>query len=282
MSPGSPVQGLDMLTISARSPDPLTAERIANAAPLALESFIRQTGTMRDQITLIQRANLPTASVLAEFEAQLGACSPARTHLQLGARIGNRPDRRSCRGRRRVREAHRGSGHRIDPGAEVHGQPCLPPPLGGGNRGKRANAAARRWEGPQWLELALAPAKGLVDPGSPSSEPFRALRLALQLPAVEHQSNVLLSDERRARRGQVDARRQLRPRLGDRIQERPLDRCGPAAASPARTLRHGTFPGARRSRSIQRPSEGVHAPDSELRDDRPPDGRLVDPPVWAT
>ncbi len=59
---GSPVQGLDMLTIAARSPDPLTAERIANAAPHALESFIRQTGTLRDQITLVQRADLPRAA----------------------------------------------------------------------------------------------------------------------------------------------------------------------------------------------------------------------------
>jgi ATPases involved in chromosome partitioning len=41
-------------------------------------------------------------------------------------------------------------------------------------------------------QLALAPKKRLVDPGAPSSEPFRALRLALQLPSVEHQSNVLL------------------------------------------------------------------------------------------
>lgn len=41
-------------------------------------------------------------------------------------------------------------------------------------------------------EAAVAPTKRLVDPGSPSSEPFRALRLALQLPAVEHQNNVLL------------------------------------------------------------------------------------------
>jgi Capsular polysaccharide biosynthesis protein len=57
---GSPVQGLDMLTISARSPDPLTAERIANAAPHALEGFIRQTGTLRDHVTLVQRADLPT------------------------------------------------------------------------------------------------------------------------------------------------------------------------------------------------------------------------------
>ena len=41
-------------------------------------------------------------------------------------------------------------------------------------------------------EAAVAQTKRLVDPGSPSSEPFRALRLALQLPAVEHQNNVLL------------------------------------------------------------------------------------------
>jgi capsular polysaccharide biosynthesis protein len=58
---GSPVQGLDMLTISARSPDPLTAEKIANAAPHALESFIRQTGTLRDEVTLVQRADLPVS-----------------------------------------------------------------------------------------------------------------------------------------------------------------------------------------------------------------------------
>jgi capsular exopolysaccharide synthesis family protein len=41
-------------------------------------------------------------------------------------------------------------------------------------------------------ELALAPKRRLVDPGSPSSEPFRALRLALQLPSVDHKNNVLL------------------------------------------------------------------------------------------
>jgi capsular polysaccharide biosynthesis protein len=58
---GAPVQGLDMLTISARSPDPLIAEKVANAAPRALESFIRQTGTLRDQVTLVQRADLPTS-----------------------------------------------------------------------------------------------------------------------------------------------------------------------------------------------------------------------------
>jgi succinoglycan biosynthesis transport protein ExoP len=41
-------------------------------------------------------------------------------------------------------------------------------------------------------ELALAPKKRLVDPGAASSEPFRALRLALQLPSVERENNVLL------------------------------------------------------------------------------------------
>jgi len=41
-------------------------------------------------------------------------------------------------------------------------------------------------------ELALALKKRLVDPGAPSSEPFRALRLALQLPAVEHENNMVL------------------------------------------------------------------------------------------
>jgi capsular polysaccharide biosynthesis protein len=60
-----------MLTISARSPDPLTAERIANAAPHALESFIRQTGTLRDQVTLVQRASLPTAPASPNLKLNL-------------------------------------------------------------------------------------------------------------------------------------------------------------------------------------------------------------------
>ena len=68
---GSPVQGLDMLTISARSPDPLTAQRIANAAPRALETFIRQTGTLRDQVTLIQRADRPTAPASPNLKLNL-------------------------------------------------------------------------------------------------------------------------------------------------------------------------------------------------------------------
>jgi len=41
-------------------------------------------------------------------------------------------------------------------------------------------------------ELALATKKRLVDPSSPSAEPFRTLRLALQLPSVERRGNVLL------------------------------------------------------------------------------------------
>jgi capsular exopolysaccharide synthesis family protein len=41
-------------------------------------------------------------------------------------------------------------------------------------------------------DLALAPKKRLVDPGAPSSEPFRALRLALQLPAIEQKNTMLL------------------------------------------------------------------------------------------
>ncbi len=41
-------------------------------------------------------------------------------------------------------------------------------------------------------ELALTAKKRLVDPGAPSAEPFRTLRLALQLPAIENQSKILL------------------------------------------------------------------------------------------
>jgi capsular exopolysaccharide synthesis family protein len=41
-------------------------------------------------------------------------------------------------------------------------------------------------------ELALPSKKSLVDPGAPSAEPFRALRLALQLPAATEHNKILL------------------------------------------------------------------------------------------
>ena len=59
----SPVNQLDLLNLSAQSSDPQDAALVANAAPRALRNFIRETGTLRDQIVLVDRATVPTKPV---------------------------------------------------------------------------------------------------------------------------------------------------------------------------------------------------------------------------
>lgn len=58
---GTPVQDLDLLTITARAPTPKDAQAVANAAPQALRAFIRETGTLRDQVITVETAQLPQA-----------------------------------------------------------------------------------------------------------------------------------------------------------------------------------------------------------------------------
>jgi capsular polysaccharide biosynthesis protein len=59
----SPVNQLDLLKISALSSNPQDAALVANAAPRALRNFIRETGTLRDQIVLVDQAAVPTKPV---------------------------------------------------------------------------------------------------------------------------------------------------------------------------------------------------------------------------
>jgi capsular polysaccharide biosynthesis protein len=57
------VPDLDLVTISAKSPSPRLAQRIANAVPTALKDFIDDTGTLRDQVITIEAASRPTDPV---------------------------------------------------------------------------------------------------------------------------------------------------------------------------------------------------------------------------
>lgn len=54
----SPVQDLDLLSITARSGNPTSAMVVANAAPLALRSFIRKTGSGSEQIVVAKPATV--------------------------------------------------------------------------------------------------------------------------------------------------------------------------------------------------------------------------------
>jgi capsular polysaccharide biosynthesis protein len=59
----SPVQDLELLSISARSHSPAQAALVANAAPVALRDFIQRTGTLRDQIITVDEARIPKKAV---------------------------------------------------------------------------------------------------------------------------------------------------------------------------------------------------------------------------
>jgi capsular polysaccharide biosynthesis protein len=58
-----PVGGLDLLRVSASSENPRFAALVANASVTGLEQFIRETGTLRDQIVVVDPATTPDTAV---------------------------------------------------------------------------------------------------------------------------------------------------------------------------------------------------------------------------
>jgi capsular polysaccharide biosynthesis protein len=56
---GEPVANLGLLWISARSTDPQEARVVANTTPGALEGFIRESGTLRDEVVAVKAATTP-------------------------------------------------------------------------------------------------------------------------------------------------------------------------------------------------------------------------------
>ena len=66
-----PVQDLELLWISARSPEPGVAQSIANAAPPALRDFIRQKGTLREQIVTVESAAMPRKAASPDLSFNL-------------------------------------------------------------------------------------------------------------------------------------------------------------------------------------------------------------------
>lgn len=53
----APVENVELLQISARSESPREAALVANAATVALKGFVSDTGTLRDQVIVVDRAS---------------------------------------------------------------------------------------------------------------------------------------------------------------------------------------------------------------------------------
>ena len=59
----APVDNVELLEISARSESPRTAALVANTATVALKGFVTDTGTLRDQVIVVDRASPPDTPV---------------------------------------------------------------------------------------------------------------------------------------------------------------------------------------------------------------------------
>ena len=68
---GSPVQGVDLLSIAARSKGPANATIAANAAPWALRAFIRRTGSGTERVVLVNAATKPTSPVSRQLPLKI-------------------------------------------------------------------------------------------------------------------------------------------------------------------------------------------------------------------
>jgi len=55
------LSNLELLQIAVTGPDPEVAAAVANEVPTALAGFIAETGTLRDTITVVERAGIPSS-----------------------------------------------------------------------------------------------------------------------------------------------------------------------------------------------------------------------------
>jgi receptor protein-tyrosine kinase len=58
-----PVVDVELLEVSAKSKSPQRARLVANTATGALQDFVRDTGTLRDQVIVVDRASVPVSPV---------------------------------------------------------------------------------------------------------------------------------------------------------------------------------------------------------------------------
>lgn len=57
----SQLSNLELLQIAVTGPEPRVAAAVANEVPTALAGFIAETGTLRDTITVVERAGVPSS-----------------------------------------------------------------------------------------------------------------------------------------------------------------------------------------------------------------------------
>ena len=227
---------------------------------MALASFIEDDGHV-PRLHHRRRARRRTVDPeLTEHEAEPHARLYARADpgRRLGAPQGE--PLRPHQGHRGARKGDSPPGHRDDPESQVrHAETrasCEERTRGASSPFAPAQEISRRSR--QRTKARLPPGgasvadraevavrEALVDPGSPSAEPFRTLRLALQLRSQVEGSKGHRGDERGASYRQVDDGRELRKLGRFRGRSRAARRCGHhAAPSSTRSLASHGLPGS--------------------------------------
>jgi capsular exopolysaccharide synthesis family protein len=196
------VSNLELLTLAVTNENPQVAARVANAVPAALADFIRQTGTTRDTIQTVERAGVPSSPSSPNLKLNVAIALLLGLILSsaLVLLVENFSDRvegaeeferitgypviatiPTLKFVSLVRGRSERQAEQTDEELRVLVSGKLGVASGGGSSGTAAEGTGRAVPGPQRLAARGPSRQALVDPGSPSAEAFRTLRLALQL-----------------------------------------------------------------------------------------------------
>ena len=187
---------LDLLNIAVTHRDPKVAAAVANAVPAALTSFNDRTDTFPDTITTVERASPPTTASSPNLKLRLVIALMLGLILGSGLALFREMLSDRIEG---AEELERLTGHPVIatiPNLKLHRALTLvsdPHPQSTSRTSKPVpRQTAPRERAPMAdRSSTLAPAR-FVDPNSASAEPFRTLRLALQLRAQSEDSATLL------------------------------------------------------------------------------------------
>ena len=208
---------LELIRLSSTYRDPEVAAKVANAAPAALKDFIEKKGTSRDIITTIEDAGVPSTPSSPNMKLNLAIAFLLGLILSGGLVLLIESFSDRVEG---VDELERITGYPViatipvlklvslvragrtrSRQTEEELQTLAGAKLGvataAGARGSTRDdvTVARSVPGPRRVEERGSPApsrSSLVDPGSPSAEAFRTLRLALQLRGNADSSGAVL------------------------------------------------------------------------------------------
>jgi capsular exopolysaccharide synthesis family protein len=196
------VSNLELLNLSVTNADPVVAARVANAVPGALADYVQQIGTTRDIIRPIERASVPTSPSSPNLKLNIAialllglilSCGLVLLIESLSDRVEDAEELERITGfpviatipMLKFVSLVRGRSERRVEQTDEELRVLVSGKLGVAGAqnvaGSAGEGTGRAVPGPQRVPERTSSRQALVDPGAPSAEAFRTLRLALQL-----------------------------------------------------------------------------------------------------